>query len=127
MFTHTSFRHTAVHTAAHTGSVGAPERKARAVVRWVCAAVAGSVCCGLVLANSGAPAGALGGEVRKGKAAFGDWTTDAPGVRRLITVADLPDPIATPSVDNGPRQVARPDGAEPKVPAGFRSTAGRRG
>jgi glucose/arabinose dehydrogenase len=51
---------------------------------------------------------------------MGDWTTDAPGVRRRITVADLPPPFDTPSVDNGPRVVSRPDGAWPKVPAGFR-------
>src|SRR4051794_15344574 len=34
-----------------------------------------------------------------GEAALGDWTTDAPGVRRRITVADLPPPNATASVD----------------------------
>ncbi len=55
-----------------------------------------------------------------GKAAMGDWTTDGPGVRRKVTVADLPKPYATRSVDNGPRQVQRPDGAWPKVPAGFK-------
>ena len=56
----------------------------------------------------------------KGKAALGDWTTDAPGVRRLITTADMPEPFATRSVDNGPRRVPRPDGAWPQVPAGFK-------
>ena len=30
-----------------------------------------------------------------GKAAFGDWHRDAPGVRRKITVSDLPRPFAT--------------------------------
>lgn len=54
-----------------------------------------------------------------GQDALGDWTTDAPGVRRHITLADLPPQYATPSVDRGPRMVARPDGAMPKVPAGF--------
>jgi glucose/arabinose dehydrogenase len=49
----------------------------------------------------------------------GDWTTDAPGVRRKITPADLPAPFDTPSVDNGPRGVPRPEGALPKAPAGF--------
>ncbi|MDB6063813.1 MAG: glucose/sorbosone dehydrogenase [Pedosphaera sp.] len=51
--------------------------------------------------------------------AFGDWTTDAPGVRRLITVGDLPPHNATPSVDRGAHMVKRPEGAIPKVPAGF--------
>lgn len=49
----------------------------------------------------------------------GDWTTDVPGLRRKISAGDLPAPYHTRSVDNGPRRVARPDGAWPKVPAGF--------
>jgi glucose/arabinose dehydrogenase len=49
----------------------------------------------------------------------GDWSTDGPGVKRLIKVQDLPPPYATPSVDNGPGMVPRPDGALPKAPAGF--------
>lgn len=59
-------------------------------------------------------------QVRTGKDAMGDWTTDAPGVRRKITVNDLPQPYATRGVDNGPRIVRRPDGAWPKAPAGFK-------
>ena len=35
--------------------------------------------------------------VRTGAEAFGDWRTDSPGVRRLITPADLPAPFATKS------------------------------
>lgn len=57
--------------------------------------------------------------VLTGKDALGDWTTDAPGVRRHITAADLPKPFDTPSVNNGARMVPRPEGATPKVPAGF--------
>jgi glucose/arabinose dehydrogenase len=49
-----------------------------------------------------------------------DWTADAPGVRHKFTVEDLPAPYATKSVDNGPREVRRPAGAEPKVPPGFK-------
>lgn len=60
--------------------------------------------------------------VLTGKNALGDWTTDAPGVRRRITVEDLPRPYATRSIDNGPKIVARPQGAWPKVPAGFEVT-----
>jgi glucose/arabinose dehydrogenase len=60
------------------------------------------------------------GGVLTGKAALGDWTTDAPGVRRRITAAGMPKPYATESVDNGPRLVARPEGAWPKAPAGFK-------
>lgn len=60
------------------------------------------------------------GETLTGQGALGDWTTDAPGVRRRITVADLPKPYATRSVDNGPKLVKRPPHAWPQVPAGFK-------
>lgn len=60
------------------------------------------------------------GSTLTGTAALGDWTTDAPGVRRKVTVADLPKPFETRSVDNGPHLVQRPNGAWPKVPAGFK-------
>jgi glucose/arabinose dehydrogenase len=59
------------------------------------------------------------GDLLTGEAAKGDFTTDAPGVRRKLTPADLPPPGATDSVDNGPRVVDRPEGAQPKVPPGF--------
>jgi len=55
-----------------------------------------------------------------GRAAMGDWRSDAPGVRRRITSADLPAPYATPSAGNGPRVVPRPPSASPRVPRGFR-------
>ena len=58
--------------------------------------------------------------VLAGQGALGDWTTDAPGVRRRITAADLPKPYATRSVDAGSRVVPRPAGAWPKAPAGFK-------
>ena len=54
-----------------------------------------------------------------GKDALGDWTTDAPGVRRKITVADLATPYETPSANNFPRLVPRPAGAALKAPEGF--------
>jgi len=54
-----------------------------------------------------------------GKAAMDDWTTDAPGVRRKITIEDLP----APSLNfprNFPRIVERPADAHLQVPPGFR-------
>jgi glucose/arabinose dehydrogenase len=54
-----------------------------------------------------------------GRSALGDWTTDAPGVRRKVTLEDLAKPYDTPSVENHPRIVRRPKGAWPKVPEGF--------
>jgi glucose/arabinose dehydrogenase len=58
--------------------------------------------------------------VLTGQAAFGDWRADAPGVWRHITPADLPPPGASPSASNFPRTVARPAGAVPQAPAGFK-------
>ncbi len=60
------------------------------------------------------------GQVLTGQGAMGDWSTDAPGVRRRITAADLPKPFESPSVQNGPKLVKRPDGAMPIVPKGFK-------
>ena len=59
-------------------------------------------------------------KVLTGQGALGDWTTDVPGVRRRITTADLPKPYESESVKNGPKLVKRPEGAWPKVPAGFK-------
>lgn len=58
-------------------------------------------------------------ELLTGKAATGDWTTDAPGVRRKLTPADMPAPHATDSVSNKPDEISQPQGAMPRVPAGF--------
>lgn len=59
-------------------------------------------------------------QVLTGEAAMGDWTTDAPGVRRKLTPADLPAPFATNSVRNHPHIVSQPQGVWPQVPKGFR-------
>ncbi len=48
-----------------------------------------------------------------------DWTGDVPGLRRRITVADLPPPNETASANNGPHVVRRPEGAQLHVPPGF--------
>jgi glucose/arabinose dehydrogenase/cytochrome c2 len=71
------------------------------------------------LASAGAPDGGTGG-VLTGAAAFGDWRADAPGLRRLIRVEDLPAPFATSSARNSPRIVPRPAGAVPRAPEGWR-------
>jgi len=59
------------------------------------------------------------GEMRTGAAATSDWTRDAPGVQRRITVADLPAPYATQSAVELAKLVERPKDAWPDVPAGF--------
>ena len=57
-----------------------------------------------------------------GKDAYGDWKTDAPGVTRKITPADLPPPGAALTFALA-QQVARPAGAELKLPPGFTVSA----
>ena len=59
------------------------------------------------------------GTVLKGPGAFGDWQKDQPGLRRLLTPADLPAPMSTASAANFPKLVPMPAGAQPRVPAGF--------
>ena len=55
-----------------------------------------------------------------GQDAFADYSKQQPGVRRKITVADLPEPKPSESVDNGPTVVPKPEGAMPIAPAGFK-------
>jgi glucose/arabinose dehydrogenase len=59
-----------------------------------------------------------------GSAAFTDWKADAPGVKRLITTADLQQPkqgtkAEEKDMENRSKVVPRPDKAMPKVPQGF--------
>src|SRR6266566_9958257 len=60
------------------------------------------------------------GTVLTGKAAMSDWTSDAPGVMRKITVQDLPPPSSNALAINRARVVDRPANAQPKVPPGFK-------
>jgi len=70
---------------------------------------------------AGNPLGAAAGStVLTGQAAFTDYTKESPGVRRHLTVADLPGPRQDESVDNGPTVVARPSNAWPIAPKGFK-------
>lgn len=80
------------------------------------ASIPSSILCALLAIP---PAARADTDILTRQAAMGDWTTDAPGVRRVIRVADLPAPYQTPSDANGPHIVPRPQGAWPKVPAGF--------
>ncbi len=75
-----------------------------------------------VLSLTSAPVGFSQKEdkVLMGQGAMGDWLTDAPGVRRHITIADLAKPFESPSAVNGPKLVPRPAGAMPAVKPGFK-------
>jgi glucose/arabinose dehydrogenase len=57
-----------------------------------------------------------------GQAAFADWNQQQSGVRRKITVADLPEPKPDEAVDNTPHVISRPADAWPIAPAGFKVT-----
>src|SRR5438046_807022 len=65
-------------------------------------------------------AGAEHARLTIGKAAMGDWTSDAPGVRRKIKVEDLPAPGSNMLAINMPRIVGRPADAQLRVPPGFK-------
>jgi glucose/arabinose dehydrogenase len=58
--------------------------------------------------------------IATGKGAFADASSLKPGNARRITPADLPKPFDTKSATNFPRVVARPEGAMPQAPAGFK-------
>src|SRR6266496_802647 len=84
-----------------------------------------SVSCAIFIIASyvvAAPAGAAveSGGLLTGKAAMGDWKSDAPGVRRKITVADLPPPSSNILAINRARVVNRPAGVPLRVPSGFK-------
>ena len=58
--------------------------------------------------------------VLTGQAAFTDAAHEYPGIRRHLTVADLPAPAPEQSVDNGPTMVPRPANVLPIAPKGFK-------
>ena len=55
----------------------------------------------------------------EGNAAYGDWRSDAPGVRRYIRASELPAPYASQSTENSAVLVGRPADAQLNVPLGF--------
>jgi glucose/arabinose dehydrogenase len=55
-----------------------------------------------------------------GDAAFTDYSKEHPGVQRKLTVADLPQPYATPAANNSAAVVPRPDGVWPQTLPGFK-------
>jgi glucose/arabinose dehydrogenase len=61
-------------------------------------------------------------QVITGPAAFADWNQQEPGIRRKITLADLPEPNPAEAVNNTPRVIPRPAEAWPLAPAGFKVT-----
>jgi Glucose/sorbosone dehydrogenases len=78
------------------------------------------VAIGFNVAHPRGTAAAEKGAVLTGKEAMGDWTSDAPGATRKITVQDLPPPSSNALAINRAHVVARPADAQPKVPPGFK-------
>jgi glucose/arabinose dehydrogenase len=72
-----------------------------------------------VVAVLGAMVAAQGGGVLRGTAAFGDWKKDKPGVKRALTVQDLPAASFLGSSTNRAEVVKMPEGAHPLVPDDF--------
>jgi glucose/arabinose dehydrogenase len=57
-----------------------------------------------------------------GQSAFAAWNQQQPGVRRKITVADLPAPNTAEAVSNTAHVIVRPANAWPIAPPGFKVT-----
>ena len=57
-----------------------------------------------------------------GPSAFTDAAHESPGIRRHLTVSDMPVPAPIEAVDNGPTLVPRPANAWPIAPQGFKVT-----
>ena len=61
-------------------------------------------------------------QVVTGQAAFADWNQQQPGIRRKITLADLPAPKPEESVNNTAHVIPKPADAWPIAPKGFKVT-----
>jgi glucose/arabinose dehydrogenase len=72
------------------------------------------------IAKRPAPPSTSASNVLTGQAAFTDAAHESPGIRRHITVNDLPAPAPDQSVDNGPGMIPRPANAWPIAPKGFK-------
>jgi glucose/arabinose dehydrogenase len=57
--------------------------------------------------------------MRVGSAAYSDWRSDAPGVMRKITPADLPPPLSSPSTASRSKVIPKPADAALKTMPGF--------
>ena len=77
---------------------------------------------GALAAMGVAPLGDAGRSGQEGAGPFHGYRDQRPGARHRITVADLPPPYATKSVDEGPDLVERPKDAWPQAPPGFTVT-----
>lgn len=98
-----------------------PEQKRWQVVSYVEALASGKAS-GVASATPGHPAAESGQSLKAPSptAPFTDFRYEAPGRTHKITVADLPQPYATKSAENGPSVVPRPNNVWPVAPEGFK-------
>src|SRR5436305_10118938 len=104
-----------IHADGRREAISEMMRDRRVARVFLCAAVAAGFVVAVIITTAEEKAAVL-----TGKAAMGDWTSDAPGVTRKITVQDLPPPGSNALAINSPHVVNRPPGAQPKVPPGFK-------
>jgi glucose/arabinose dehydrogenase len=78
-----------------------------------------AVVVGSALGMVGPLACAAAQSIRLGNAAYGDWRSDAPGVMRKITPADMPAAFSSPSTADRSRVVPEPADAQLKTMPGF--------
>ncbi len=97
-----------------------PEQSRWQIVTYVEAMAAGKA--GPAAGAAPAAAAAMASPLKDAapQAPFTDFRYEAPGTTRKITPADLPQPFASKSSNNGPEVVARPANAWPVAPAGFK-------
>ena len=81
--------------------------------------MAGGLAAGGLAAGGFVVGAAAADQPLTGKAAYGDWRQDRPGVARRIDPNDLARPYATRSAGNPPSSALPAPDATPKVPAGF--------
>jgi len=77
-------------------------------------AMAGQLVLGAMLVASASA------QLLEGKAAYGDWRQDDPGLRRLIRPQDMPPPNLGHRAHMSQRLTPRPANALPKAPPGFK-------
>ena len=97
-----------------------PEEKRWQIVTYVEAMASGKATTAAASPAPAAEAGTSKLNAASPNAPFTDFRYEKPGTTRKITVKDLPEPFATKSSDNGAEEVARPEGAWPVAPAGFK-------
>src|SRR5262245_32177884 len=75
----------------------------------------------LAISAAGWLSAASAGAVLTGAQAFGDWSADSPGTRRLLKPRDQPPPSMEEASANSPSVVAMPRGATLNLPKGFKA------